>query len=793
MLEPGVVAGWFDQEVRFPRMAQDFDKTLSGVTHRPAIKVFVATTVMLSFISFWRAAAIVLSDLASSAYYVGGDAENVIGKSAPWFVLAVMLFSYAVRAIYIESSAMFTRGGVYRVVKEAMGGTLAKLSVSALLFDYVLTGPISAVSAGQYLAGLITDVAKRFGHDAHLGGDAGNYFAAGFACLVTLYFWFKNTQGIHESSEKALRIMQITTVMVVILIAWCLLTLAMNPEMRHLPPAPSSAAILAANEHSKGETLGWLSHFPLLASLPWILMMVGFGHSVLAMSGEESLAQVNREIESPKLKNLQRAGLIIFLYSLFFTSLVSFFAVMIIPDSVRSTYFANLISGLAMYMVGPYTLKLFFQAFVVLVGALILSGAVNTAIVGANGVLNRISEDGVLPPWFRKPHHKYGTSFRLINLIVGLQLVTIVATRGNVYLLAALYAFGVIWSFSFNGLAVTVLRFTERQPREFKVPFNIKYKDIEVPIGLTIITILLFGIAFINLFTKPLATMAGIAFSIILLVVFTISEHKTLKQRAGAHPLEEFRVAERPLITRDEMSVRPGNILVAIRDPNNMYYLRNVLDRTDTNKQDIVVMTARIYHREHSFSGSREIASGELFEEYEQRLFSKVVEVAEKAGKYVTLMVVPTNNVFDGILQTAQRLESSAIVTGISNKLTLDEQGKYTGDSWERLPEPKPRLRLEVFAPDGSKHEYRLGPHAPRLRPEDTELLHKIWLEVTADPELSSLHHYNIVSMALKKLQERLHSNERGKIVELLKDELYQDKGHPAEVVEEDDQHGKFE
>src|SRR5262250_3970180 len=125
---------------------------------RPAVRVFVATTVMLSFISFWRAAAIVLSDLASSAYYAGGDAEKVIGKSAPWFILAVMLFSYCVRALYIESSAMFVRGGVYRVVKEAMGSTLAKFSVSALLFDYVLTGPISSVSAGQYLAGLLNEI-----------------------------------------------------------------------------------------------------------------------------------------------------------------------------------------------------------------------------------------------------------------------------------------------------------------------------------------------------------------------------------------------------------------------------------------------------------------------------------------------------------------------------------------------------------------------------------------------------------------------------------------------------------
>src|ERR1700746_371999 len=131
---------------------------------RPRAEVFIATTVMLSFISFWRAAAIVLSDLASSAYYAGGEAEHYIGKSAPWFILAVMLFSYAVRALYIESSAMFVRGGVYRVVKEAMGGGLAKFSVSALLLSSVLTGPISAVSAGQYLVGFCEEIGTYVRH-----------------------------------------------------------------------------------------------------------------------------------------------------------------------------------------------------------------------------------------------------------------------------------------------------------------------------------------------------------------------------------------------------------------------------------------------------------------------------------------------------------------------------------------------------------------------------------------------------------------------------------------------------
>src|ERR1700726_1694063 len=128
-------------------------------------RVIVATTALLTFISFWRAAAIVLNDLASSAYYAGGEAEGYIGKTAPWFILAIMLFSYAVRAVYVESCSMFVRGGVYRVVKEALGGTLAKFSVSALMFDYVLTGPISGVAAGQYIAGLLNEFAIKA--DAH--------------------------------------------------------------------------------------------------------------------------------------------------------------------------------------------------------------------------------------------------------------------------------------------------------------------------------------------------------------------------------------------------------------------------------------------------------------------------------------------------------------------------------------------------------------------------------------------------------------------------------------------------
>ena len=294
-------------------------------------KAIVVTTGMLAFISFWRASAIVLCDLASSAYYIGGIVEQACGRSAPYFILAVMLFSYAVRAVYVESCSMFTRGGVYRVVKEAMGSTLAKISVSALMFDYILTGPISGVSAGQYMVGLINELLKLAHSTIVLPPD---FTAAFFAIAVTVYFWRQNIYGIEESSGKAMRIMQITTVMAVLMIGWCGLTIYMRGA--HLPPFELKFT---------NDSLGWLKHFPGARTIGTLGILIAFGHSILAMSGEESLAQVNREIEAPKLKNLLRAGMVIFIYSLLLTSLVSFFAVMIIPDSVRMSNYGDDLIG----------------------------------------------------------------------------------------------------------------------------------------------------------------------------------------------------------------------------------------------------------------------------------------------------------------------------------------------------------------------------------------------------------------------------------------------------------------
>lgn len=726
---------------------------VADAERRPAPNVLIATTAMLAFISFWRAAAVVLNDMGSSAFYAGAIAEHFVGKTAPWFILAIMVLAYAVRSVYIESCSMFVRGGVYRVVKEAMGPTLAKFSVSALMFDYILTGPISGVSAGLYLTGLINELLGAAHSTLVLPM---NWTAAVFAVLVTIYFWWENIKGIPESSEKALRIMYVTTVMVVIMLVWCGYTLATRGA--HLPPLPRLAN-LAYSE----DALGWMRHSSLPYTVGLIGLLVGLGHSVLAMSGEETMAQVYREIEHPKLRNLQKAGFVIFVYSLVFTAGVAFLAVMIVPDAVRSTFSDNPIGGLAMSLAGPLPLRIAFRGFIAIVGTLMLAGAVNTSIVGSNGVLNRISEDGILPQWFRHPHRRFGTSHRILIAVVALQLLTILLSRGNIFILGEAYAFGVMWSFALKGLAVLVLRYKQPGERAFRVPFNIRVRSIELPVGLAVITVVLFALCVINLFTKEVATMSGVVFTLVFFAVFTISERTTRRHAAGHAELDLFNLTAGDDLTPAALGVRPGCVLVPVRNYNTLYNLGAVLDRVDSHEQDIVVLHLRFLQRVGG--GEYELAPEQLFSLEEQKLFTRALELAERKGKTIHLAVAAATERWDAMLRAAQSLRASTVALGASPTSPVAEEARLAGLAWERLAEPKPQLTLGIYFPTGQEHEFYLGPHAPHLTPKEIDLLHSIWLDLSNELAPDEIHHHDIVHLALEDLRQDLARSNRASII----------------------------
>lgn len=676
---------------------------MSTDIRRPAVtatRIVVLTTVMLTFISFWRAAAVVLNDLASTAYYIGGIAEEAIGKAAPWFILMVMLFSYAVRAVYMESCSMFVRGGVYRIVKEAMGSRLAKVSVSALVFDYVLTGPISAVSAGQYLHGLLNSFSRTVvASDLAVSSEA---FAVMFAIAVTAYFWWLNIKGIEESSDKALKIMKVTTVMAVIIIGWSLVTMGIriwDPSRpviafdRNLGPYPVSLPPIVPQlgEHS----LGWLHGIPWVKTFGLAVFLVTFGHSILAMSGEETLAQVYREIEAPKHRNLFRAGMVIFVFSLVLTSFVSFAAVILIPDGLRHESRDNLINGLVMCFEGPRLLKLIVQAFVVVVGALILAGAVNTSIIGSNGVLNRVAEDGVLDDWFRQPHRRFGTTHRIINLIALLQIATILISRGRVYMLGEAYAFGVVWSFTFMGIAMLVLRFRYTGERLWKVPFNVTWRGLEIPVGLGVVVLVLILVAVANLFTKQVATISGMSFTGGFYALFAFSEWHTRRKRERL-PLHEHRekfiVENRSELTPEDMNLPAGRrrILVPVRDPGNLHHLKCALEESFEHNTEIIVLTIKVEKGDQAFQ--------HLFTEEEQKLFTNVVALAEKYGEKVVPLVVASNNSWFAICRSALELDVNEIWLGKSERISADVQLEQLAINWALAGRRDPAIKFKILA-----------------------------------------------------------------------------------------------
>ena len=720
------------------------------------VRIVVASSVALTFISYWRAAAIVLNDLGSSAYYVGGIAEDAFGRSAPWFILGVMLFSFAVRAVYVESCSMFVRGGVYRVVKEALGGTLAKLSVSAVMFDYILTGPISGVSAGQYIAGLVNELFSKADAHGWIGPGIHAMFhgtpqlnvnaASVVICLaVTLYYWWENIKGIEESSDKALRVMQITSVMVVLLLGWAVITLL--KQGGELPPWPTPS-----NLHFNETSLGFLQHTSVASAFGLFGILMAFGHSVLAMSGEGTLAQVNREIAHPKLKNLKRAAIIVAIYSFLFTGVGTLLAVMIIPQHVRvASYENNLLAELVMWFNGPLVVRLLFRTFVVVVGFLILSGAINTSIIGSNGVLNRVSEDGVLTDWFRKPQRKYGTSYRIVNLIVGLQVITILLSRGDVNVLGEAYAFGVIWSFTFNSFAMLVLRFKYKGQRGWKVPPNIRIFGKEIPLGLLSVFMVLLTTALVNLATKKVATISGVMFAAAFFVIFTISERTNARKfkHAEKEMKEHFQLLHEERIEREAVGVRPDCTIVTVRDYNTLLQLRWVLQNTDTVENDVVVLAARLTG---PGSGEVDLSSEQIFSDHEQTLFTKCVSIAESYGKHISLMVVPARDVFSAIVQTANSLGAARVVAGLSTKMTAEEQAFRMGQAWEGALPPKHQFVFQVVLPGPEVRSFRIGPHNPDLKTEDVMLVHRLWLDARRQSGMEELHHHDIVTLALTRL-----------------------------------------
>jgi hypothetical protein len=319
---------------------------------------------------------------------------------------------------------------------------------------------------------------------------------------------------------------------------------------------------------------------------------------------------------------------------------------------------------------------------------------------------------------------RFGTSYRIINLIAALQIVTIVLSRGDVFLLGEAYAFGVVWSFTMEALAVLVLRYRYPRRREYSVPLNIDWGRIHIPIGLGLITLSLLAIAIVNLLTKSIATVVGLTFTVVLFSLFTLSERVMRRQAASQEQVDQFHLAGAEELTNETVGVRPGNVLVMIHNYRRLDHLESVLERVRPEHYDIVALQIRVL--EAGASGDRGIVPEQLFTANEQVLFTRALMFAEKHGKSIHLALMAANQLWDGMVHAAQSLQSAIIVVGPSATMSPREEARLAGLAWERLPTPKRRAVFEVFIPPAQRAVFYLGPHTPHLTPKEIDVLHRL-------------------------------------------------------------------
>lgn len=631
----------------------------------------IITTAMLTFITFWKAAAIVLCDFGSSAFYAGSIAMKAIGPAFPWYILAIMIFAGPLLLMYMEACAMFTRGGIFPVVKAGLGENAAKAATAAILFDFMLTGPISGISAGQYMGGLINSVFEIFKFNYSIDTDG---FSILFAIAIIVYFWHQNVKGIEDSGEKNVYILKFSVITCALITVWAIITLFLKDNITLPPFKPQFTPV----------SLGWADNIPFLKTVGVFGVIMALGHSVLALSGIETLAQVFRELKYPKVENLKKAAAMIFIFALVFTGGLTFLAALIIPpELIVDKYHDNILAGLAMNLSGPVFIKLLLQVAIVAAGAFMLSGAVNTSIIGANGIMSRMADTGILTDWFRKIHPKYGTTYHMINMVCFMQITVILLSRGQLYLIGQAYAFGVLWSFVFTLVSIVVLRFKEREKkRTFLMPLNIKYDHYLVPVGGVLVVIVVVVLALTNLITKQIATVTGISFAAFFFLIFNVSEK--LNARKANDIFEEGhreKLNKKPVASFEDAikNLKSQNrILVALKDPDNMYPLDTVLNNITNPDTDIITL----YIRPESSTPINPTASKPVDE---NELFTNIILTAEKYGHTIYPIQITSNEVFYAISQAAISAKVQQIVMGVSGSFGANDQMERLVMAWGAL------------------------------------------------------------------------------------------------------------
>ncbi len=690
---------------------------------RRQVRIVSTTTTLLSFISVSRAVALALPELAIAAFFLSGVARSAIGEPAPWFILGACMIGALVRAIDIEGWALFIPGGLIGRTDQAFGRGTANIASAAVLTERLLLIALACVLCGQYLVSFGAVWIAEWSVTARL--TVTELVTVGAMGLVGL-LWTRARVGLDLPSST---IAKAVWTAVGVLIALVMMGVAavsrsgLSSGLFLVPPLPGG-------------------DFP---ALQWLLAVA----LVLpAIGGGDTLARVAHEFAPPRLEALRRTSVFATFFVFVLTVLLSLLFVGLVPAEAAHFWVPAPLAGLVQYLRIPLWLKGLMTLLVGVSAVLMLVPAAHASLEDAEQLLRRLSAQ----------RRSFGVD--PLNAAAAAAVMVIVVSGGQVTWLARAYGLAVASTVILKIASVIRLRGVRAGPQIFKVPVFL----------LGAVGTLIAAVSAVILLSGDIPAIA--ALSLIGGLAVALATRTKGIEAVGPEEDSPFELLPSTDVSLGQVDVRPGNVLVSVRHPHSLSHV--VAGLQAAGDRDVVVVTVRL------LGVDMDHASGEssVWTPEESRLFSQVVALTERGGRPVRLLIVPANNVFDGVIGVAVRLHSSEVYVGESSTLSADEQARLVGEAWERAEKgPNQHLRLVIHRQSGRTDAYHLGAHSPSLSAGDLELIHRVWLDAVKAVGLH-VHHHDVVRAALNQMEKQLTGPQRDEALGAIRNAA-----HPADEL----------
>ena len=655
---------------------------------RRPIRVVFSSTALEPFVSVQKAAALAIAQLGVGAFFVSGVCPSALGVSAGWFVLAATVLCGFTRAIDIESWALLIPGGFVSRVTTAFGPNASGLATATAFVERLLLGALACVVVGHYAASVSATAIAGWRFTGFVRPED---LATLLAISTITVLWLRARTGRDFSRDATARAIWIGVAVLTVAVIWGVLT---SLRIGAVPVAVVLSPLVPVG----------LTGHPLIDTP--LAYLLGFGLTLSLIGSGEALTRAAHEFPPPRLPALKRTGLLTVAFSFTVATLGTFLVVLLIPSGERTLWEGAPLVGVAQHLAGPPWIRTLVAVAVAGAAVFILAPTIHVILGDAEHMLHRSAEDGMLSRRLYALHTRFGTPARAIDVTVTSTILVVLASGGRLPWLARAYAIAVAVRLLLTIASLGRLRHALGTATPFRTPLTFRLAGRDLPAGLWGPGLIVAATALAMFATGDVAAIAAAA-SIAILALWFTGARRRVERAEGDDDPEAFDLLSATELSIDQADVRPGNVLVPVRNP---HWLAHVLAALQTpGDRDVVVMTVRLLDADVGGEVGRDTPTP-----HERHLLSEVVAVAERAGRPVRLLIVPARDVVDAIVGTVIRLRSADVYVGESSTLSAEDQGRLLGEAWEHAEKPEALdVRLVICHRSGRTDTYHLGAHPP--------------------------------------------------------------------------------